>query len=219
MNRPSNTFDIAIEQAFDFLSPEYAELFDSSAATAFQHPLWLDTLYTRLASHAAATPLVVVVRHRATGALAMVLPLLRIRRGPIRTVEFADLRVSDYLAPVCSPKVFSQLIEGLHLNADSRLIHALVLKVDALQPNSVRLAGLVSLGYAGMLLVEGVGLWLEFTWAAYLTVVSTSLLLPFELYEVIEQVSVLRIGVLLLNLAIVAYLISQLRRHTLRSRT
>ena len=115
--------------------------------------------------------------------------------------------------------LFSLLIEGLHLNADSRLIHALVLKIDALQPSSVLLAGLVSLGYAGMLLVEGIGLWLEFTWAAYLTVVSTSLLLPFELYEVIEQVSVLRIGVLLLNLAIVAYLVSQLRRHTLRSRT
>ena len=115
--------------------------------------------------------------------------------------------------------LFSLLIEGLHLNADSRLIHALVLKIDALQPNSVLLAALVSLGYAGMLLVEGIGLWLEFTWAAYLTVVSTSLLLPFELYEVIEQVSVLRIGVLLLNLAIVAYLINQLRRHTLRSRT
>ena len=81
------------------------------------------------------------------------------------------------------------------------------------------LAGLVSLGYAGMLLVEGIGLWLEFTWAAYLTVVSTSLLLPFELYEVIEQVSMLRIGVLLLNLVIVLYLVSQLRRHTLRSRT
>jgi uncharacterized membrane protein (DUF2068 family) len=69
-----------------------------------------------------------------------------------------------------------------------------------------------------MLLVEGIGLWLEFTWAAYLTVVSTSLLLPFELYEVIEQVSILRVGVLLLNLVIVLYLISQLRRHTLRSR-
>ena len=115
--------------------------------------------------------------------------------------------------------LFSLLIEGLHLNADSRLIHALVLKIDALQPNSVLLAALVSLGYAGMLLVEGIGLWLEFTWAAYLTVVSTSLLLPFELYEVIEQVSALRIGVLMLNLAIVVYLVSQLRRHTLRSRT
>src|SRR4051812_19345324 len=71
MNRPSSTFNIAIEQGFDFLSPDYAELFDNSAATAFQHPRWLDTLYTKLASHAGATPLVVVVRHRATGALAM----------------------------------------------------------------------------------------------------------------------------------------------------
>ena len=115
--------------------------------------------------------------------------------------------------------LFSLLIEALHLNADSRLIHALVLKVDALQPNSVLLAGLVSLGYAGMLLVEGIGLWLERTWAAYLTVVSTSLLLPFELYEVIEQVSILRISVLLLNLVIVAYLVNQLKQYTLRART
>ena len=122
MNRPSNTFDIAIEQGFDFLTPDYAELFDNSAATAFQHPLWLDTLYTRLASHVGATPLVVVVRHRATGALAMVLPLLRIRRGPIRTVEFADLRVSDYLAPVCSPQVFSELLKDESACAEIRCL-------------------------------------------------------------------------------------------------
>ena len=115
--------------------------------------------------------------------------------------------------------LFSLLIEALHLNADSGLIHALVLKVDALQPHTVLLAGFVSLGYAAMLLVEGVGLWLELSWAAYLTVVSTSLLLPFELYEVIEQVSMLRVGVLLLNLIIVLYLISQLKRHTFRART
>ena len=115
--------------------------------------------------------------------------------------------------------LFSLLIEALHLNADSRFIHALVLKVDALQPNSVLLAGLISLGYAGMLLVEGIGLWMELTWAAYLTVVSTGLLLPFEIYEVVEQVSMLRIGVLLLNLVIVVYLIRQLRRHTLRAKT
>lgn len=113
--------------------------------------------------------------------------------------------------------LFSLLIEALHLNADSRFIHTLVLKVDVLQPNSVFLAGLISLGYAGILLVEGIGLWLEFTWAAYLTVVSTGLLLPFEIYEVIEQVSAIRIGVLLLNLIIVFYLIRQLKRHTFRA--
>lgn len=61
--------------------------------------------------------------------------------------------------------LFSLLIEALHLNADSHLIHGLVLKVDALQPHSVWLAGLISLGYAGLMVVEGVGLWLEFSWA------------------------------------------------------
>jgi CelD/BcsL family acetyltransferase involved in cellulose biosynthesis len=111
MNKSSGTFDVAIDHAFDFLSAEYAELFAGSAATAFQHPVWLDRLYARLVVPAGAQPLVVVVRRRATGALAMVLPLLRIRRGPIWTVEFADLRVSDYLAPVCSAEVFSQILE------------------------------------------------------------------------------------------------------------
>src|SRR5689334_16696901 len=68
--------------------------------------------------------------------------------------------------------LFSRLIEALHLNADSRIIHALVLKVDALQPHTVLVAGLLSLGYAGLLLLEGIGLWLERSWAAYLTVTS-----------------------------------------------
>jgi uncharacterized membrane protein (DUF2068 family) len=104
------------------------------------------------------------------------------------------------------------------LNADSQIIHALVLKVDALQPHTVLVAGLVSLGYAGLLLLEGIGLWLERSWAAYLTVTSTSLLLPFELYEVIDRVTILRAGLLILNLVIVLYLIRQLRHHTLHSR-
>ena len=114
--------------------------------------------------------------------------------------------------------LFSRLIEALHLNADSRIIHALVLKVDALQPHSVLVAALASLGYAGMLLLEGIGLWLERSWAAYLTVISTSLLLPFELYEVIDRVSMIRVGVLVLNLVIVLYLLIQLKKHTLHSR-
>jgi uncharacterized membrane protein (DUF2068 family) len=111
--------------------------------------------------------------------------------------------------------LFSRLIEALHLNADSRIIHALVLRIDALQPHSVLVASFVSLGYAGLFLVEGIGLWFERSWAAYLTVISTSLLVPFEVYEVIEGISMLRVGVLLLNLLIVLYLVVQLKHHAL----
>ena len=114
MNNNKNnggTFDVRIDDAFDFSSQEYAELFDGSDATAFQHPLWLDTLYRKLAPAAAAKPLIVTIRRRATGELAMVLPLLRVPRGPMRTVEFADLRVSDYLTPVGTAEVFSELLQ------------------------------------------------------------------------------------------------------------
>ena len=113
---------------------------------------------------------------------------------------------------------FSLLLEGLHVNADSRFIHALVLKVDELQPHTVLVAGIIGLGYAGLLLVEGVGLWLELAWAAWLTVLSTSLLLPVELYEVAKQVTILRVGALALNLAVVLYLILQLKQHRLTTR-
>ena len=114
--------------------------------------------------------------------------------------------------------LFSQLLEALHLNADSRILHNLVLKVDALQPHSVLMISLVSMAYAALLLTEGVGLWFEFSWAAYLTVISTSLFLPFEFYEVVERITTLRIGVLLLNLVIVLYLVTQLKHHALRAR-
>lgn len=110
MHQNTDVFDVSVDNAFDFLSDEYAELFGGSAATAFQHPLWLDSIYIRLAPAAAAKPLIIVLRYRATGALAMILPLLRVRRGPIWTVEFADLRVSDYLALPCSAKVLSEVL-------------------------------------------------------------------------------------------------------------
>ncbi len=101
---------VQVEHSFDFLSDEYAELFSHSHATAFQSPLWLDRLYARLVPHVGAQPLIVTVRSRADGRLAMVLPLLRQRRGAMRVVGFADLRVSDYASPVCDELKFARIL-------------------------------------------------------------------------------------------------------------
>jgi CelD/BcsL family acetyltransferase involved in cellulose biosynthesis len=103
-------FEVVIEQSFNFLSQEYAELFAQSRATAFQHPLWLNRLYTSLIKHVAAEPLIVVVRSAPNEGLAMVLPLVRQRHGIMRVVEFADLRVSDYASPVCSDETFARIL-------------------------------------------------------------------------------------------------------------
>ena len=86
-------------EEFDFLSEEYAGLFARSSATLFQHPTWLHHLYSSLAPAKAALPVVITVRD-GCDRLVGVIPLLRRRHGPSRTIEFADLGVSDYAAPV-----------------------------------------------------------------------------------------------------------------------
>ena len=58
-------FEVSIENSFDFRSEEYVELFERSAATSFQGPLWLDGLYRKLLPHNAARPLILVVRRSA----------------------------------------------------------------------------------------------------------------------------------------------------------
>lgn len=102
-------FEIRAEPGFDFLSPEYRRLFAESEATAFQHPLWLDRLYGQLAPAVGAEPLVITAREKQGGRLALALPLLRRRYGPLRVIEFADLQVSDYAAPVCGRADFEAI--------------------------------------------------------------------------------------------------------------
>ena len=131
------------------------------------------------------------------------------------------LTVSLGLLPLVHADIatfFSRLFETLRLDADSRILHGVILKIDALQPHDVLMASLVSMAFAAVLLTEGIGLWYQMSWAAYVAVVSTSLFIPFEIYELVAQVTVMRMLLLIVNLAIVWYLVAQLKHHTLRSR-
>jgi uncharacterized membrane protein (DUF2068 family) len=73
-----------------------------------------------------------------------------------------------------------------------------------------------SLLYSVFLLIEGCGLWLEASWAGYMAVISTTVFLPVEFYDVLRQISVVHVTMLLLNVAIVGYLVAQLERRSLR---
>lgn len=55
-------------------------------------------------------------------------------------------------------------------------------------------------------LMEAYGLHMRRRWAEWLTVIATSLFIPLELYEVIQQQTMVRIGALVINIAIVYYL-------------
>ena len=65
-------------------------------------------------------------------------------------------------------------------------------------------AGMLLLG--SLNLIEAYGLHRRRRWAEWLTVIATSLFIPLELYEVIQEQTPFRIGALVINVAIVYYL-------------
>lgn len=86
----------------------------------------------------------------------------------------------------------------------------LVLEVEKLlagSGNPVRLAGVGLLAYGLLQVVEGVGLWGGWLWAEYLAAVATSLFIPLEVYELVHKPTLLKAGALLLNIAVVIYLV------------
>jgi uncharacterized membrane protein (DUF2068 family) len=112
-----------------------------------------------------------------------------------------DAEIATFLAPV---------LDVFHLQIHTRLIHSFLLKLTALSPHHLVLMAELSLLYAAWLCVEGFGLWVEAPWAAYMTVISTSLFLPVEFHDLIRHLTALRVAVFLLNVAIVIYLVARL---------
>jgi uncharacterized membrane protein (DUF2068 family) len=60
--------------------------------------------------------------------------------------------------------------------------------------------------YALIELVESAGLWLGRRWGEYFALVATSIFLPYEVYELTEKPTWLRVAALVINLLLVIYL-------------
>lgn len=62
-------------------------------------------------------------------------------------------------------------------------------------------------GYCVLEAIEAVGLWRERRWAEYLTALATAGFLPIEIYEIVERFTVVRVTTMIVNLAILGYLV------------
>jgi uncharacterized membrane protein (DUF2068 family) len=66
--------------------------------------------------------------------------------------------------------------------------------------------GVALVAYCVLLSAEIVGLWRARRWAEYLTFIESCVLLPYEIYELLKTVTVLKVAGLIVNLAILLYL-------------
>lgn len=97
------------------------------------------------------------------------------------------------------------------VDPDDKVIHSILARLDVVTPGQLRGLGIGTFVYAALFLVEGVGLVLRKRWAEFVTIGVTGALLPLEVYELVQKLTVVRVIVLVLNVAIVVYLIARLR--------
>ena len=105
----------------------------------------------------------------------------------------------------------TNFVRHLSLDPGSRHCQALISRVNNLSPRLPLLA-IITCCYGALFCVEGVGLLLVKRWAEYLTVFATASFIPLELYEVFKHQSPIKIIILVLNVAIVVYLVARLKK-------
>ena len=101
---------------------------------------------------------------------------------------------------------------AVRIDPDSHYIHLLISKITGLDPRKLHELSIGTFCYGAVFLVEGTGLVLRKRWAEFLTIISTTGLLPLEVYEVVHHPHLRNLLLLVINVLIVAYLIVRLIR-------
>jgi len=102
-------------------------------------------------------------------------------------------------------------VEVLRVDPGGRFMQRLLQKLFSTTPMQLKDLSVALFIYAGLFLTEGVGLLLQKHWAEYLTVISTTTLIPLEVYELAKRFSAAKLAILAINVAIVWYLIYRIR--------
>ncbi|MBI3756299.1 MAG: DUF2127 domain-containing protein [Deltaproteobacteria bacterium] len=100
----------------------------------------------------------------------------------------------------------NELVAFFNLDMDNRYIEMLIDKIGMIENGMIIGVSIGMVSYAALNLSMAYGLHKRRRWAEWLTVIATSLLIPFEVYEIIQEQTIVRIGILILNAAIVYYL-------------
>lgn len=115
------------------------------------------------------------------------------------------------------------LLRLLHISPDHHFAQVFLDWADSLTDAKLWTVAGVATSYSLLRFVEAYGLWYARAWAEWIALISGTLYLPFEIYKLIHRQSFFHIAVLLINLAVVLYMIYALKTgeslHSIREHT
>jgi uncharacterized membrane protein (DUF2068 family) len=101
----------------------------------------------------------------------------------------------------------------LRVDPDNRFVHGVLLRIFRVTPRQLRELSVGTFFYAALFATEGVGLLLRKRWAEYFTIVTTSGLIPLEIFELTRHFTAPKLAIAFVNVLIVWYLIARVRSH------
>ncbi len=108
--------------------------------------------------------------------------------------------------------VVMHIVDALRIDPERHFVGVLMDHVGLIDPHELRRAGVLSVLYAMVCIVEGTGLVLEKRWAEYFTTILTAMGLPWEIYELAERFSPYKVGLLVINFIVLLYLLWVLKK-------
>lgn len=145
---------------------------------------------------------------RVTGGLRAVAILEAAKGALVLLVGFGLLSIGHDAVE----RFADRLVNHVHVNPAAHYSDMFIYLAGRLHGVSVALLATAAFAYAGIRLSEAYGLWRERRWAEWLAAWSGGVYIPFELYELSVRVTPLKAGALLLNVAIVAFMLYSLSR-------
>src|ERR1700686_2031732 len=103
-------------------------------------------------------------------------------------------------------------VNVFRVDPNNHYLHTLLERCTDLSPQRLREVSFGTFFYAALLLTEGIGLALHKRWAEYFTIIATSSFIPLEIYEIFHHPNITKVVVLLINAAVVGYLVLEVRR-------
>jgi uncharacterized membrane protein (DUF2068 family) len=108
--------------------------------------------------------------------------------------------------------ILEHWINVFRVDPHNHFINHLLEKLSILDDRRLKELSVGTFVYSAIFFTEGIGLALRKRWAEYFTIITTSSFLPLEIYELVKHLGAGKILALLINLAVLAYLVRELRR-------